>query len=92
MGREGVAYTFVCPHEGPELTRIEERISRLLKRDELEDFEASAWKFGTPVGYSRSKGMAASPQADGEGTTLPTPPAPPTTLMKRKPKKYRRAL
>ena len=93
MGREGVAYTFVCPHEGPELTRIEERIGRLLKREELKDFEATSWKYGTPVGYSRSKDMAAAiPAAVGDGLAMAAPPPPPTTLMKRPPKKYRRAL
>jgi ATP-dependent RNA helicase DeaD len=92
MGREGVAYTFVCPHEGPELTRIEERIRRLLKRDEIKDFEASAWKLGTPVGYSRAKGMAAAPEVDGEGLPVAAPPPPPTAFMKRPPKKYRKAL
>ena len=35
MGREGVAYTFVTPEEGNELTRIEMRINRLLIRDEM---------------------------------------------------------
>ena len=35
MGREGVAYSFVTPEEGNELTRIEMRINRLLKRDEI---------------------------------------------------------
>jgi ATP-dependent RNA helicase DeaD len=44
MGREGVAYTFVTPEEGPELTRIEIRIDRLLKRDEIPGFVA----FGKP--------------------------------------------
>ena len=38
MGREGVAYTFITPEEGNELTRIEIRINRLLKRDEMADF------------------------------------------------------
>jgi ATP-dependent RNA helicase DeaD len=38
MGREGVAYTFVTPEEGGELTRIEQRIDRLLIRDEMNDF------------------------------------------------------
>jgi len=38
MGREGVAFTFVTPEEGNELTRIEMRINRLLKRDEIEGF------------------------------------------------------
>jgi ATP-dependent RNA helicase DeaD len=35
MGREGVAYTFVTPEEGNELTRIEMRINRLLIRSEM---------------------------------------------------------
>jgi ATP-dependent RNA helicase DeaD len=42
MGREGVAYTFVTSEEGNELTRIEIRINRLLKRDEMPDFESFA--------------------------------------------------
>jgi ATP-dependent RNA helicase DeaD len=44
MGREGVAYTFVTPEEGGELTRIEIRINRLLNRDEIPGFQA----FGDP--------------------------------------------
>ncbi len=40
MGREGVAFTFVAPEEGAELTRIEQRINRQLKRGELGDFQA----------------------------------------------------
>lgn len=35
MGREGVAFTFVTPEEGTELTRIEQRINRVLIRDEI---------------------------------------------------------
>ncbi|HLA86132.1 MAG TPA: DEAD/DEAH box helicase, partial [Thermoguttaceae bacterium] len=35
MGREGVAYTFVTPEQGNELTRIEMRINHLLKRGEM---------------------------------------------------------
>lgn len=42
MGRDGVAYSFVCSDEGPQLTRIEERINLLLKRDEIEGFKGSA--------------------------------------------------
>lgn len=42
MGREGVAFTFVSPEEGPELTRIEVRIDRLLKREETPGFTAFA--------------------------------------------------
>jgi ATP-dependent RNA helicase DeaD len=47
MGREGVAYTFVTPEEGGELTRIEQRIDRLLMRDEMKDFVFHAPKDGT---------------------------------------------
>ena len=39
MGREGVAYTFVTPEEGGELTRIEIRINRQLQLDKITDFE-----------------------------------------------------
>ncbi|TWT90989.1 DEAD-box ATP-dependent RNA helicase CshA [Pseudobythopirellula maris] len=42
MGREGVAYTFVTPEEGIELTRIEVLINKLLSRDEIEGFETVA--------------------------------------------------
>jgi ATP-dependent RNA helicase DeaD len=42
MGREGVAFTFITPEEGNELTRIEMRINRLLKRDEVPGFVALA--------------------------------------------------
>ncbi len=39
MGREGVAYSFVTPEQGNELTRIEILINSLLKRDEIEGFQ-----------------------------------------------------
>jgi ATP-dependent RNA helicase DeaD len=41
MGRDGVAFTFVAPDEGSELTRIEMRIDRLLKPDSMPGFEAT---------------------------------------------------
>ncbi len=40
MGREGVAYTFVTVQEGSELTRIEMRIDKLLRRADLKGFES----------------------------------------------------
>jgi ATP-dependent RNA helicase DeaD len=42
MGRDGVAYTFVTVQEGSELTRIEMRIDKLLKRADLKGFESFA--------------------------------------------------
>jgi ATP-dependent RNA helicase DeaD len=86
MGREGVAFTFVCPEEGYELTRIEERINLLLKRAEIHGFEHST---------SRSRGPL--PAADGDGQVpdlpaQPAPPPPPASAQRRPPKRYRRAL
>src|SRR3954451_3645653 len=55
MGREGVAYTFVAPDEGPELTRIEMRIDKLLRRDEINDFDAYAKRPGMEAGRPENK-------------------------------------
>ena len=85
FGREGVAYTFVCPEEGYELTRIEERINLLLKRAEIHGFE-----------HSKAKAVTAPPLGpDGEPLAVPTgpaPPPPPASAQRRPPKRYRRAL
>src|SRR5688572_14802699 len=92
MGREGVAFTFVAPDEGPELTRIEERINRLLKRDEMKDFDPRAREnIGVGTGHEdidREGGAASSEPAPEKEA----PPPPPTSAMRRPPKKYRRAL
>lgn len=48
MGREGIAFSFVTPEQGPELTRIEMRINRLLRRDEIEGFDTTASKAPPP--------------------------------------------
>ena len=42
MGREGVAFSFVLPDQGSELTGIEQRINRLLERREMAGFEAGS--------------------------------------------------
>jgi ATP-dependent RNA helicase DeaD len=84
MGREGIAFTFVAPDEGPELTRIEERINRLLKRDEMKDFEFRARE-------SIGVGMRHGDEHGGDGAeggapvaTEPAvaPPPPPTSAMR----------
>jgi ATP-dependent RNA helicase DeaD len=76
MGREGVAYTFVSPEEGPQLTRIEQRINRQLKRDHFEGFQADL-PFDVPA------------DATPEG---PPPPPVSDTISKRPMKRYRKAL
>jgi len=84
MGREGVAYTFVTPEEGPELTRIEMRIERLLKRDEIEGFEAVSRPVAPAV---------TAPGAEPATTEAPAAKGPP--LMGRggrPPRRIRRAL
>jgi ATP-dependent RNA helicase DeaD len=90
MGREGVAFTFVAPDEGSELTRIEERINRLLKRDDMKDFEFRARE---SIGAETTH----SGDFDGDGAAVgaapkAAPPPPPASAMRRPPKKYRRAL
>jgi ATP-dependent RNA helicase DeaD len=94
MGREGVAYTFVTPEEGPELTRIEMRIERLLKRDEIPGFEAFAKRPGLD-------GHPPAPASDPAGQSAPTEqpaeqPAPAKKQMMgrggRPPRRIRRAL
>jgi len=101
MGREGVAYTFITPEEGNELTRIEIRINKLLKRDEIKGFESFAQKRGIapppriPSVAAHERGAAGR---DGEKPAAPTP-AEPEEAPKPKPpgfgsrtRRYRRAL
>lgn len=78
MGREGVAYSFVSPEEGSELTRVEQRINRLLKRDEM-------------PGFSALRPAVVEKTAPTPTTPAEAPPPPPPALGGRK-KKYRRAL
>ena len=74
MGREGVAYTFVAPDEGYELTRIEERINRLLKRDEMKDFDPRAARTSASAPCPTGR-MAMASRAST--TARPCPPLPP---------------
>lgn len=76
MGREGVAYSFVTPEQGIELTRIEMLINTLLKRDEIEGFQTVA--------------QAAPPQEAAPDGEQPKPkPAPPGQRPRRR---HRRGL
>ncbi|HEX5471718.1 MAG TPA: DEAD/DEAH box helicase, partial [Lacipirellulaceae bacterium] len=85
MGREGVAYTFVTTEEGAELTRIEVLINRLLKRDEIEGFNAVPI-----VSPPLAEVQAASDSAvSDEMEPKPARPVPPG---RRAPRRHRRAL
>ncbi len=64
MGREGVAFTLVTPEEGSELTRIEMRIDRLLKRADVPGFAAVA------------REPARTPQTDEVAGQVAAEPAP----------------
>jgi ATP-dependent RNA helicase DeaD len=78
MGREGVAFTFVSPEEGNELTRIEMRINRLLKRDEIPGFVALA---------------KPQPSEDFDAESAePLEPPPPKPVFGRPIRRHRRAL
>ncbi|MHB0957663.1 MAG: DEAD/DEAH box helicase [Pirellulaceae bacterium] len=82
MGREGIAFTFVAPEEGPELTRIEQRINRQLKRDELSGFDA------TPDGSPLLNHGDLSDETPQDTATATAPPAP----FGRRGRRHRRAL
>lgn len=69
MGREGVAFTFVTPEEGNELTKIEVRINRLLQRDEIPGFSSVASVSQPPV-------VDNGEDADDSGEKEPKKPAP----------------
>ena len=106
MGREGVAYTFVAPDEGPQLTRIEMRIEKLLKRDEIPGFEAFDRRpKAAPVvsigGGADARQLAADQQRQQEDgaepiAAAPAAPARPSSAALlgkgRGPKRHRRAL
>ena len=81
MGCEGIAYNFVTPEEGNEMTRIEMRINVQLKRDEMDRFDAV------------EELASSSSQVEESTTTEPAPPAPPDSLRRgRGPRRHRRAL
>ncbi|MEX0677045.1 MAG: DEAD/DEAH box helicase [Pirellulales bacterium] len=88
MGREGVAFTFVTPEEGNELTRIEMRIDRLLVRDDVSGFVAVK----SEVAQARPP---ASPDAGASAAPEPEPPKKPPPMYGRDgrpPRRFRRAL
>ena len=72
MGREGVAFTFVAPEEGPELTRIEQRINLPAKRGEV-DISVTVDKDRR----ARSRAERAPASAPPEP---PPPPPPPSRI------------
>ena len=97
MGREGIAFTFVAPEEGPQLTRIEMRIERLLARDEIEGFDAFDRRpKAAPQVQVVPTGGFDRPAAAEDTPAAPEPPKKPsaaTLLGKgRAPKRFRRAL
>lgn len=84
MGREGVAFTFVTPEEGNELTRIEIRINRLLERDEIPGFES----FGRPRQTAPQGDVLAETQVEAQAEPQPKP----KPVFGRRTRRIRRAL
>jgi ATP-dependent RNA helicase DeaD len=92
MGREGVAFTFVTPEEGPQLTRIEMRINRLLIRRETQELLPSCTDERRPV---RAMPAAALGDLAAEAAIEPNAaPARPATkpVFGRPMRRIRRAL
>jgi ATP-dependent RNA helicase DeaD len=98
MGREGVAYTFVTPEEGGELTRIEMRIDRLLRRDEISGFEAFSTRGGLPengAAPGRAETALTTEARPEAGAPEPEPaaaPAGPRPMSARRGRRHRKAL
>ncbi len=101
MGREGVAYTFVSPEEGGELTRIEMRIDRLLTRDEIPGFVAVVERPRDGAAMTIKSGVGGDGSPSESATTVETteslaakPRASPPLLGRggRAPRRIRRAL
>ncbi|HZZ30180.1 MAG TPA: DEAD/DEAH box helicase [Pirellulales bacterium] len=106
MGREGVAYSFVTPEEGSELTRIEMRINRLLKRDDMPGISTVGkpadtsgipshsgpveWKPGGWGGANAAEDAASAPEKNAE--TIADAPSTPAAPARPAGKRYRRAL
>jgi ATP-dependent RNA helicase DeaD len=95
MGREGVAYTFVTPEEGNELTRIEMRIDRLLKHDDVPGFTTVSRGPAAPGPATQAgPGTEAGPATGA--TPAESEPEPPKKPMYgrggRPPRRIRRAL
>ncbi len=82
--REGVAYTFVTPEEGQELTKIEVRIGKLLTRAEIEGYEA----FQKPEAKPTAEGGGT---VDGDGDE-PAEPKKQVPVFGRPVRRIRRAL
>jgi ATP-dependent RNA helicase DeaD len=90
MGREGVAYTFVTPEEGNELTRIEIRINKLLKRDEIAGVSSTSKITSNPATANQSDSGIQYGDIDAPAA----PPGPPKISgpANQVKKRYRRAL
>jgi ATP-dependent RNA helicase DeaD len=96
MGREGIAFTFVTPEQGIELTRIEMLINKLLTKDEIEGFitVAQVAPPQAPTGpVAFGPGIPTGPQpAAATPSAEPAKPASPPPPGKRAPRRHRRAL
>ena len=79
-----MAFTFVTPEEGNELTRIEMRINRLLKRDEMPGFVALA-KPQPTEDFDAESGEPLEPPRAEAGLRPPHPPHPPGIVSRHGP-------
>ncbi|PQO30811.1 DEAD/DEAH box helicase [Blastopirellula marina] len=90
MGKEGIAFTFVTPEEGNELTRIEMRIDKLLIRDEMPGFAPYE---RTDVDTGPGPAATIGPAGEKEvGKVVEDPKSEPPKSLSGRGKRYRRAL
>ncbi|NIP86246.1 MAG: DEAD/DEAH box helicase [Planctomycetales bacterium] len=89
---EGVAFTFVTPEEGNELTRIEMRIDKLLSRDEIEGFQTQAQTAAAAEALPVPGGGEATGAGVGAAEDQPPAEKKPAPPGRRPPRRIRRAL
>ncbi|MGE0607834.1 MAG: DEAD/DEAH box helicase [Pirellulales bacterium] len=90
MGREGVAYTFVTPEQGNELTRIEIRIEKLLHRAEMEGFDPIGRPVASPDAATTGGDRSGAAEDDPEAEAKKAPPR--VGRDGRPPRRIRKAL
>jgi ATP-dependent RNA helicase DeaD len=94
MGRDGIAFTFVTPDEGPQLTAIELNINKLLQRDSLNSSQSLSGENGSPAatGSNSKSSDAQSPAPNPPSLTDQDQPSSPAMVPTAGPVRKRKPL
>lgn len=94
MGRDGIAFTFVTPDEGPQLTAIELNINKLLQRDSLNSVQSLSGENGLPAatGSNSESSDAQSPRPNPPSLNDQDQPSSPAMVPTAGPVRKRKPL